>query len=340
MVKRINIILLFLQQYLIVLCAYVQQFIIWMLDGIGHFLPPSLRSKGWKPYIQEKNINDGSVTLLERSFFGAIRKVKANIDHRTSSSLMVERFVIDHNDIYITGLTLPNSRQSKINRTISLRLEDLSPLLPKEIAFASKIVSKIDDNRLRVDVAMIKKEHIAQVTQLSSDPSYVEITSPQEKRVQFTFQRKINPNKTINYGLFSLWGAVAVSISIFFIGVNVFLAREQAGMKDYEQRLITTIKAEKRLQKRLTVIRNDNLTLRPALNINDLNTALHRFEQKVPPQAFLQAADIEKNSVTANGYISTEIDINDFDNLISKVTLSKRPGVKEVTFMMNSESNP
>jgi len=80
--------------------------------------------------------------------------------------------------------------------------------------------------------------------------------------------------------------------------------------------------------------------LRPALNINDLNTALHRFEQKVPPQAFLQAADIEKNSVTANGYISTEIDINDFDNLISKVTLSKRPGVKEVTFMMNSESNP
>ncbi len=337
--NQLNTITSTIYQRFIIIYAYSHQFFIWMLDGIGAILPERFKDRYWRPYIRKTSIDDGSSLIIERSLFGNRREDnKYGLPHLTP---VIERLVIGDNDIFITRLILPQATRKKLNRTIALRLGELSPLPPDETAFACNITGKTKDKRLLVRVAMMRKSQLEGSTQcLTGNPDRIELTYPLTNEPEFIFNKYINPHKKLDNGRSLRCLAVAASIGVFLMGINIFLANQQSAMKLHEQDLIIAIKAEKKSQKILTTIRDDRNTLKPTLKPKDALYALFELEQNLPEKSFLQRLTIEADGINANGYLPAAT-INNIsnDNLVITTTPSKRPDIMDANFILKPETS-
>jgi len=321
-----------LHQRLLVSCATNRQFFIWMCDGFGHFLPSAFKQRGWKPYIRKTKFNDDRSSLINRSFFGNLQEVD---DQNRETSTVIERHLIADEDIYTTQLILPNASRAKLARTIALRLEDLSPLPPEETAFAYNHIGKTEDKRLIIDVAMVRKSILMQLQQVTSgNPDYVEIVSS-----QFTFKRTINRHKKLKFKTALAPMVFALSLCVFLMGANVFINQQKTALQNFEQKLIAEIKLEKKSQKKLARIREDQNALPSIITASEIISLLQKFETELPDKAFVQNVTIEANTIHAAGYTSNEKTTENSTALTIKTKPSRRPNIVEATFTLKPEAS-
>jgi hypothetical protein len=136
----------------------------WLADGALSLLPEQITSRGWNAHsVLCAFRRDGSITELgavETSWSGA-RRLAPIAGGAGSLPVCV---VLEPDLVFITQSDLPLAARDAINKTIGLRMDDLSPIPPDEAAFAIGEVRR-NGGRLLVDVAIAQKQTLADVAQ-------------------------------------------------------------------------------------------------------------------------------------------------------------------------------
>jgi len=129
----------------------------WLHDGLAIALPNALTHSGWRAKalrVSADRSGESFYTTIEQSRFGIRRMTKTSAD---DESLPVEA-TVPNDLIFLSKVKLPLAAAKSLANTIGLRLGEISPIPIEDAAFAVDEHTRTINDRIEVDVAIVRKE--------------------------------------------------------------------------------------------------------------------------------------------------------------------------------------
>jgi hypothetical protein len=129
----------------------------WLASGMRAWTPRRLLETGWKPQALLCDYeNDDAIAplgVIEKSWAGETRLQKT----KTPADALPLSIALAAPLFFETSVDLPESARSTLQKTIALRMSELSPIPPEEASFAIGDVQKKEKDRIAVKIALTRK---------------------------------------------------------------------------------------------------------------------------------------------------------------------------------------
>lgn len=189
----------------------------WLADGALSSLPRQIIGHGWRAQsLLCSYAGDGSTAplgLIETSWSGAGRLAKCAGE---AGGLPVS-VALDPNLVFVTHADLPLAARGTLNKTIALRMDDLSPIPPTEATFAVGEIRR-NSERLEVDVAIVRRKTVSAAAQAFASRPVLSIgAAPMPSgamKYLFTaaFADKAQRMRKWLFAMLAIWGSALLAL--------------------------------------------------------------------------------------------------------------------------------
>lgn len=273
--------------------------LLWLRDGFLAALPRTICEIGWKPEATRYEYTADNelmrTGLIEASWAGAMRVSDTN-----ESECIAAEIVLAPQFVFKTSVNLPEAAASTLEKTIALRIEDICPIPVDEAGWSVGEVTRLEDNRIEVPVAIIRKETLRKARRAAEGRQVkcIGASSDDTGRMTFIFEKADNRNAGLRrwlIGAFALWISCLLLINAWDGRQVKMLAAKEAYQADLREALRTA-----RRQAEL-VARIETYAPR-ALTLTDAYQALSTQSAFLPPDSVITAALIEGDRVIVSGF--------------------------------------
>lgn len=213
----------------------------WLRDGALAWAPARLRRRGWRParnlYALSRDSKLSPLGAVEQSWAGESRLADALADKTLPAAV-----ALDPSLVFETSLDLPASARGAVNQAVALRMEELSPIPPKEAAFAvGPVVLK--GGRIDVSLAIVRLETLSAVKSLLESKNLAIIGARLSEHGQFAyvFDRDANAGqrnvKRWLVALLALWASLLLALGAFEMRQARMLSALDQQQSDLRQEL-------------------------------------------------------------------------------------------------------
>lgn len=136
--------------------AIIAAFWRWERRGLSYLVPLSLRHWRYRPRARLVALDDAEPLIVETSFFGLSRVRAAS----PADPPLPTRIALRSSDVFETRINLPAAAARRLGEAVALRLEELSPLPPSDVAVAVGPPQPAADGRIEATVALARKSAI------------------------------------------------------------------------------------------------------------------------------------------------------------------------------------
>lgn len=267
----------------------------WIVSGLSFFAPTQVRRTLWRPiYVLERLGQDQSATLVEEAWSGErrISPVKPDTEAPIAVALEPAR-------IFETDVDLPAAAIGGIIDAVSLRLDSLSPISPTEIVFDVGAPQKASEGRIRVPIAIARKDDIRRVEQRFQDNNLHAIGATPDKNgsLRFVFKRFPSGKGALNNLMLATFACIA-GVSILSSSVAARIDREIAADEAYQADLIATLRQHKASTGWLT---NGEIE-RAGISGDEMVKALDVLAKSLPKGGRLVKASFGDGAWTVEGF--------------------------------------
>lgn len=315
------------------------KFFQWLRDGLGIILPKSITHSGWKTtflQIRTNGLGEKSVYAIEQSRFGAKRLAKAPLD---DERLPVEA-VLAPDKLFTTTVSLPMVAAKSLKSTIELRLADISPLPPENVAFAVSKKVRYANDRLEADVAITRESALFEIRESLGSERVTSIGAEPDKNgvLKFTFDKRAQ-NQLPGKKTFVNAALLFAAISLLFVSIDAKLKIEGYDLDNYERSVL----AELRTVRELTSFFDDieAFTLKEhsgsdsKLVLHDVRSAL----APLPEGVLVDKLNYQHGTIELSGFASSSIEqISEIKSLT--VEPNGMPGFNHFKMRINSGDAP
>jgi hypothetical protein len=215
----------------------------WLRDGLAIALPKSITQSGWRTktlQVSTDPTGEKSFCTVEQSRFGVRRATRVNAD---DGSLPIEA-TLPPDLIFTSKVTLPPAAAKSLATTIGLRLGDISPIPPKDAAFAVCEKTRTVNNRIEADVAIARKETLLGLHNSAGGDRIISIgAKPDEQgKYKFVFEK---PKRKTQFGGHLVIDAalIAAVVLMLFAAIDANIKNRLQNLERYEASILTELRA-------------------------------------------------------------------------------------------------
>jgi hypothetical protein len=233
--------------------------------------------------------------VLEQSWTGESRLVDAPAEKTLPAAV-----ALDPSLVFETSLDLPASARSAVNQAAALRMEELSPIPPKEAAFAVGPVALMG-GRIEVSLAIIRLETLAAVKSLLESKNLAIIGASLSEHGQFAyvFDKGANAEgrnaKRWFVALLALWASLLLALGAF----ETRQARMLSALDQQQSALRQDLKDLRAA--RDYAVRLEEFA-RASFIYSEAATAIARTMQNLPEGAVIESAAAENGEIAVAGF--------------------------------------
>ncbi|MEO1240267.1 MAG: hypothetical protein AAFX54_00030 [Pseudomonadota bacterium] len=315
------------------------KFFQWLRDGLGIILPKSIAHSGWKTtslQIRTNGSGEKSAYAIEQSRLGAKRLAKAPPD---DERLPVEA-VLAPDKLFTTTVSLPMVAAKSLKGTIELRLADISPLPPENVAFAVSKKVRYADDRLEADVAITRKSTLFEIRESLGNERITSIGAEPDKNgaLKFIFDQRVQNQQSGKKAFVSaalLFGAV----SLLFVSIDAKLKIEGHDLENYERSVLAELRAVRELTSFFDDIEASTLA---EYSGSDSKLVLHDVQSvlaPLPEGVLVDKLYYRRGTIELSGFASSSIEQT---SEIKSLTVepSGMPGLNQFKVRINSGDTP
>lgn len=265
----------------------------WLIEGLRFWLPTNFRARGWRAtervYRCEADATLSGAGIVERSWAGDRRLA----DAAGSDANLPASVVLDDALIFRTKLNLPREAAGNVRRAVELRLDEVSPLPPREVEFAIGAVKHTPKGRINVDVALARKADLTRICADRELETVSKITAQAGADKSFTFYDRSTGERFADGKLGIAGLALMLSIVAFGFSFQYRGDAHIAALGEYEAHL----------RQNIARIRVENESLEHALSTaspstvgSDVSASIMAALKALPEQVVVEEITFE-NSV-------------------------------------------
>ncbi len=280
----------------------------WWLEGLQIAAPRGVRELGLAK--KETVIEFRSAARIEtlgivkQSMLGE-RRFDSTEDPTENLPVSV---ALDDSLIFETEIELPVEARASLQDTVSLRLEELSPIPPKEAAFAIGLVTKNKSGRIRADIAIARKTTINDAEQAFKGKLLscigAKINASAQPKYSFRKHNTDTRNSIARWGLAiaSLWAALI----LLAMSVDHRSARNMAALQTYESEIFQEIRRLRADSERIEALA---AIAPPTTAANEAESVIKNVVASLPTGSVLEGVSLfganllVEGLVPSNGYI-------------------------------------
>lgn len=265
----------------------------WIIAGLRAAAPSWLRRYGWRPcYV----IAEAEPILVERSWLGETRK--ANLAGVASEALPCA-VCIRSSEVFLTTVNLPVEARPALREAVRHRLQDASPIPLAEIEFAVGESAPTREGRLIAEVAIVRKQTIADAMNSGAGRSVSMIGAGlyDDGGFRFLFGEAVSPES--DWRAFAPVVAVLTGAVAFLTGLDIYVDRRLYAFSAYETQLLDVLKAER---EKFSIL--DGLTQDAGARENALFALpeLGRVAALLPESVWIEEARITSTALEVSGF--------------------------------------
>ncbi len=280
----------------------------WWLEGLRIAAPRGLRELGLakKETVIEFQSAARTETLgvIKQSLLGERRFDAAE---NPADDLPVS-VALNDSLIFETRIELPAEAHASLQDTVSLRLEELSPIPPKEAAFAIGLVTKMQSGRIRADIAIARKATINDVEQAFKGKLLgcigAKINASGQPKYSFRKYNSDTRNSVARWGLAtaSLWAAlILLAMSVDHRG-----ARKMAALQKYESEIFQEIRRLRADSERIEALA---AVAPPTTVASEAERVIKDFVSALPTGSVLEGVSLSGANLHIEGLVPSNGDI-------------------------------
>ncbi len=313
----------------------------WYMSGISGLLPAAIKKFGWRPrdILIEQGADEDQADrrrTVERSWFGATRLVTDNAAPGLPTSLALAK-----EKIYRTHLSLPSEAAQILEKTVALRLDELSPIPPEDAAFAIGETVRSADNRINVEIAITKKKALTdlQAQYDGTDIAAIGAIPNHDGALRFIF-REENSGERANLTPLISAAMLIAAVFLFSVSIDVHLSRRLQALEQYEAVVLSEIRDMRPALSLFDGIDVDNLVRMRGRSASDLIPAIQNALIDLPVGSRVENINVRDTGIQISGFMP--IDQQDGASAPGKLLRipSNRPGFDRFTVDIAFEVSP
>jgi hypothetical protein len=200
----------------------------WLAAGLRASIPEELRAFWWKAettlYACDGSGEFKSTGLRERSWLGEYR-IRAD---DSNEQVLPATVILPPSLVFETTVDLPNAVRATLEKTVALRMSEVSPIPPENAAFAIGEAKPLGNERFRASVAIARKETLRQVHAAFPEGKIIVIGASQraDGSLAYMFERRGAGSKDAIRNL--LLASLALWASLLLLAGAVETRQERA----------------------------------------------------------------------------------------------------------------
>ena len=265
----------------------------WIIAGLRAAAPSWLRRYGWRPcYV----VAEAEPVLVERSWLGETRK--ASLAGAAPEALPCA-ICIPSSDVFLTTVNLPIEARPALREAVRHRLQDVSPIPLAEIEFAVGESGPTREGRLIAEVAIVRKQTIAEAMSSSAGRPVFMIGGGLNDDGGFRFLFDETESPKSDWRAFAPILAVLTGAVAFLTGLDIYVDRKLYAFSAYETQLLDVLKAER---EKFSIL--DGLTPDAGSRENVLVAVLElgRIAALLPESVWIEEARITSTALEVSGF--------------------------------------
>lgn len=287
--------------------AQLRNIAAWLLDGLRMLAPAPVKRFRSAPTEERIHIDEDfqlhSHGVVERSLLGVERLDPSG---RARVNLPVVA-TLDTSHIFETSLDLPREARGSLEKTIALRLEDISPIPPAEAAFALGDVTKAQTDRIRAQIAIARKSAVDKVAGLFQDRPLAGIDAESaDGRGRYVFKDMSKSDMKRIFHWAAAFTLLWLTVLLFGVAIEHRAERRIAALNEHETALLEAIRHLR--AERAALADLQGLTP-PAASGADLFRAINDLTTRLPDGALLDSiaysgGQLELSGLTPSGALA------------------------------------
>lgn len=304
----------------------------WFGEELRFWIPRSLAEWGWTLAFTLVEINetdsDDKVTLVERSWLGARRASIASPQELVGPV----KLCLPPEQVFLTEIDLPAAARATLKQTVSLRLEEISPIPPEEAAFDVVALEGDDTARVRAEIAITKKAYLTRAKQRFGATTLLAIGAEAQDngRLRFIFEKpERRQSASIDAGYYKA-AAMTAAILFLFFATDTRLNRALVAIDRHEQALIAELRD---LKTNAALFADLPDQVAPSVAPAKIAALIRKGAEDLPKPAVIERVSMTSASLVIEGYAPSETIWPETAAVV--LTGSEHPGFKRFQFELN-----
>lgn len=272
----------------------------WLSGGARAAVPRSIRNIGAKPsarlYMFDEERIMTPLGVINKSWLGE----QSLIDFKSHGLPLVIALAPSY--IFETSVNLPESARNNLEKTIALRLEEISPIPPETAAVAIGDVKSRGSNRIDVPVAITRKETLQAVMSKAGDKPVIAIgASPDMNgKLTFVFHRSLT-NRHLSRDLLIACIAVWAALLVCFGALEARQDQLRAVLEAHQSELRETLRSTR---DRLELAAQLQERAPDFFTLAEMRNALDAATKALPEGSMVTEASAKDPSLVVAGYLA------------------------------------
>ncbi len=299
----------------------------WIIDGLRFWIPATFRTTGWQAETNHYQFSRGgdiaALGVIERSWAGERRLYAKTV----GDELLPSSVIIDDALVFRTSLNLPREAMRDLRRAVELRLNELSPLPPQEVASSVIGARPADGNRINVDIAIVRKTTLANIREHQALQPVAKIIAANEGGEPFSFLNNQDTGGPHRPKWLLAIAALWVSILLLGISLQHRSAMHAQALDTYQDDLRQAIDAARAENERL---HNLQVAAPPSLPGDYAFAEIVSAIKALPEGSVIEYVAVQNHTVQLRALAPAGLDWSDVQ-YSAHVTPSDRDGYEAVT---------
>ena len=282
----------------------------WLMDGLDAVVPPGPFDRWRRPayrLIEITASGERRERIVERNLFDCARVADGAKNAEAIDGSLPIYIALDSNSYFETRLSLP--REASAEDTISLRLEELSPIHPADAVFTIGRTRRHQHSRTSIAVAMASKKHLEEIRAQFSDKTYVAVGAAPDQHGELAFVFPARDGKATSIWRRDFWRSRWMRVMAIFAATAMLLAAGQlymnkrtAALDDHEARLLQDLRRLRPVSKFTRTLMEEGIDPIQEQSLQMTLAPLNTFVRTISEETVLTRVSITSSEMHIEGF--------------------------------------